>query len=106
MHSHVWGSHRAKFDDDNSNSFRGIACEGQVHTQTRSRLILNFVKSNTLWTRKKNKQALKKPQQRQTSKEQKEILVACVLQAQDTHTLTRGKHRPPRGQATAVGVWP
>ena len=39
---------RAKFDDDNSNSFRGIACEGQVHTQARSRLILNFVKSNTL----------------------------------------------------------
>ena len=33
MHSHVGGSHRAKFDDD-SNSFRGIACEGQTHTHT------------------------------------------------------------------------
>ena len=23
VHSHVWGSHRARFDDDDSNSFAG-----------------------------------------------------------------------------------
>ena len=34
MHSHVWGSHRAKFDDDDFNNFGGIACEGQTHTHT------------------------------------------------------------------------
>ena len=32
MHSHVLGSHRAKFEDDDFNSFRGIACEGQIDT--------------------------------------------------------------------------
>ena len=32
MHSHV--SHRAKFDDDDLNSFRGIACEGRTHAHT------------------------------------------------------------------------
>ena len=31
MHSHVWCSHCAKFDDDVFNSFRGIACEGHPH---------------------------------------------------------------------------
>ena len=30
---HVSGSHRAKFDDYDFNSFRGIACEGHRHTQ-------------------------------------------------------------------------
>ena len=34
MHSHVWGSHRAEFDDDDFNSFRGIACDGHAHTHT------------------------------------------------------------------------
>ena len=40
MHSHVWGNLCAKFDDDDINSFRGIACEGhtQAHTETRPRL--------------------------------------------------------------------
>ena len=33
MHSHVWGSYHAKFDDDDFNSFRRIACEGHTHTQ-------------------------------------------------------------------------
>ena len=28
MHSHAWGSHRSKCNDDDFNSFRGIACEG------------------------------------------------------------------------------
>ena len=39
MHSHVSGSQRAKFYDDDFNSFRGIACEGhtRTHTQTRGR---------------------------------------------------------------------
>ena len=32
MHSHVWGSHRAKFDDDCFNRVGGIASEG--HTET------------------------------------------------------------------------
>ena len=31
MHYHVWGGHHAKFDDDDFNTFRGIACEGQTH---------------------------------------------------------------------------
>ena len=33
MHSHPRGSHRAKFDDDDINSFRLIACEGHAHTR-------------------------------------------------------------------------
>ena len=32
MHSHVCGSRHAKFDGDDFNSFRGIACEGQTDT--------------------------------------------------------------------------
>ena len=31
MHSHVRGCHRAKFDDNDFNSFRRIACEGHTH---------------------------------------------------------------------------
>ena len=31
MHYHVWGSHCAKFDDDNFNSCWGIAYKGQTH---------------------------------------------------------------------------
>ena len=34
MHSHFRGSHREKFDNDDFNSFRGIACEGQTDTHT------------------------------------------------------------------------
>ena len=49
MHSHVRGSHRAKFEEDDFNSFRGMASEGhiqtdrqtdtytQTHTHTRAR---------------------------------------------------------------------
>ena len=36
MHSHVWGSHHAKFDDDDFNSFQGITCEGHTHTLTQA----------------------------------------------------------------------
>ena len=37
MHAHIRGSNRAKFDDDDDfNSFRGIACEGHTHRQTYS----------------------------------------------------------------------
>ena len=37
MHSQVWGSHRAKFDDDDLRSFLGIDCEGtHRHTHTDS----------------------------------------------------------------------
>ena len=36
MHSHVWGSHSAKFDDDDFNSFRRIACDAQTNTHTDS----------------------------------------------------------------------
>ena len=32
MHSHVWGSHCDKLDGNDFNSFRGIGCEGQTHT--------------------------------------------------------------------------
>ena len=31
MHAHVQGSHLAKFDDVDLNSFQGIACEGHTH---------------------------------------------------------------------------
>ena len=34
LHYHVWDSHRAKFDDDGFNSFRGIASEGHTDTDT------------------------------------------------------------------------
>ena len=34
MPDHVYGSYRAKFDDDDFNRFRGIACEGHTYTQT------------------------------------------------------------------------
>ena len=34
MHSHVCGSHRAKFDDDDFNRIRGTACEGQTDRHT------------------------------------------------------------------------
>ena len=34
IYSHVWGSHSAKFDDDDFNSFWGIACVGHTHTHT------------------------------------------------------------------------
>ena len=37
MHYHVWGSYHAKFDDDDFNTFQGIACEGHTydtHTHT------------------------------------------------------------------------
>ena len=52
MHSHVWGSHRVKFDDDNFNCFGGIAYEGHTHGRTygqtdrQTSSILNFVR---LW---------------------------------------------------------
>ena len=36
MHSH------AKFDDDDFNSLREIACEGQTHTHTQARSWLNL----------------------------------------------------------------
>ena len=40
MHSHVCGSHCAKFDDDDFNSFQGIACEGQSrHSDLRSSML-------------------------------------------------------------------
>ena len=44
MHSHDWGSHRVNFDDDDFNSFRGITCDGQTHTQadTVSSILLTF----------------------------------------------------------------
>ena len=45
MHSHISDSHHAKFDNDLTNSFRGIACEG--HTRTGRlwlRLSVNFFK--------------------------------------------------------------
>ena len=47
MHSHVRGSHRAKFDDDDFNSFRGIACEGRAdrHTDRLGSSTLLFAKS-------------------------------------------------------------
>ena len=55
-HYHVWGSHCAKFDDDDfNNSVRGITCEGQTHThrhtQTHS-VSVNFLKvwfANKKW---------------------------------------------------------
>ena len=34
MHSHVWGSYHAKFDDDDYNIFQAITCKGQSHTHT------------------------------------------------------------------------
>ena len=34
MHSQAWGSHRVMFDDDNLNSFQGIAGEGHTDRQT------------------------------------------------------------------------
>ena len=34
MHSHLRGSYRAKCDDDDFNSFRGIACEGHTDRQS------------------------------------------------------------------------
>ena len=37
MHYHVWGSHRAKFDDDHFNSFRGITCEAGTHKHRQTR---------------------------------------------------------------------
>ena len=34
MHAHVQSSNRAMIDDDNFNSFWGIASEGHTHRQT------------------------------------------------------------------------
>ena len=34
MYPHIWGSHRAKFDDNDFNSVRGTACEEQTNRQT------------------------------------------------------------------------
>ena len=54
MHSNVRGSYRAKFDDDDLNSFRGIALRGTdtqtdtqtyTHTQTRGLSTLNILQS-------------------------------------------------------------
>ena len=39
MHSHLCGSHRAMFDDDDFNSYQGIACEGHRHTHNRLEVI-------------------------------------------------------------------
>ena len=47
MHPHAWGSHHAKFDDDDLNSFGGIACEGHRHTDTVS--VLYIKKSPVLF---------------------------------------------------------
>ena len=44
MHSHVWGIHHAKFDDDDFNSFWGTACEGHTHTQTQGVVYVNILK--------------------------------------------------------------
>ena len=44
MHYYVSGSHRAKFDDDDFNSFRGIACERQTHTHTHTHTRLSSLK--------------------------------------------------------------
>ena len=57
MHSHVWGSHRAKVDGDYFYSFGGIACEGQTHTQTdRQTFVLSIFKHfqscKRLWKQK------------------------------------------------------
>ena len=34
MHPHIWGSHRAKLDDNDFNSVRGTACEEHTDSQT------------------------------------------------------------------------
>ena len=52
MHCHVWGSYHAKFDDDVFNSFRGIACEGHIHTRTWGLSTLKLAKS--VWRSFKN----------------------------------------------------
>ena len=49
IHSHVWGSHRAKFEDDDFNSFRGIAAlvrDRHIHTGI---VYVNFFSLKTLW---------------------------------------------------------
>ena len=43
MHSHIRGNHRAKLDDDDFNSFRGIACEGHAHTHARTHVCTHTV---------------------------------------------------------------
>ena len=64
MHSHVCGSQRAKFDDDDVNSFRGIACEGlMTHAHTYAYYITHiplprldlklFQSRKRLWNEKK-----------------------------------------------------
>ena len=55
MHSHIWGRHRAKFDDDDFNSFRGIACEGHKHTHRHRHSLgwtaLKFaLQTKSMWT--------------------------------------------------------
>ena len=47
MHSRVWGSHCANIDDDDFNSFREIACEGQTHRH--GLVYVNFFRHNEVW---------------------------------------------------------
>ena len=58
MHSHVWASSCAKFDDDDFNIFWGIACEGNTHKQTDFGfvyLILKLFQSHIrLWKQKEH----------------------------------------------------
>ena len=42
MHAHVCGRHRANFDDNGFNSFRGIACEGHTHARTQMSSMSEF----------------------------------------------------------------
>ena len=48
MHFHFWGSHLAKFDDDNFNSLRNhLLRDTHTDTHTWSRFYVKFFQSNT-----------------------------------------------------------
>ena len=56
MHNHVWDSQHAKFDDDDLNSFPGIACEG--HTDRQGLVYRKLLQTNRkgvtwLWKQKR-----------------------------------------------------
>ena len=50
MHCHVWGRNRAKFDDDDFNSFREIVWDTCTHTRSRfyGKLKVCFANKNTI----------------------------------------------------------
>ena len=43
MYSHVWGNHPAKFDGDDFNGFRGIACREHTHTHTHTHTQIYYI---------------------------------------------------------------